>query len=79
MGQKAFGNLRGMLEECAAKGLIEIEDLEASAQCVWAMVHGLTSLMIGKPHYQWAERNHLIDTLLSGILRGLNARVGVAV
>ena len=77
MGQKAFGNLRGMLEECAAKGLIEIQDLETSAQCVWAMVHGLTSLMIGKPHYQWAERNHLIDTLLASVLRGLNARVAL--
>jgi AcrR family transcriptional regulator len=75
MGQKAFANLRGMLEECAAKKLIEIQDLESTAQCVWAMVHGLTSLMIAKPHYQWADRNHLIDTLLSNVMRGLNAQV----
>ncbi len=74
MGQKAFGNLRGMLEECAAKQLIEIQDLEATAQSVWAMAHGLTSLLIAKPHYPWVERNHLIETLLGNVMRGLNAR-----
>jgi len=77
MGQKAFGNLRGMLAECAEKHLIEIADLDATAQAVWAMVHGLTSLMIAKPHYQWAERSHLVDTLIGNIMRGLNARVPV--
>jgi AcrR family transcriptional regulator len=77
MGQKAFGNLRGMLAECAEKHLIEITDLEASAQSVWAMVHGLTSLLIAKPHYQWAERGHLIDTLLANVMRGLGARSAV--
>ena len=77
MGQKAFGNLRGMLEECAAKQLIEIDDLEATAQAVWAMVHGLTSLLIAKPHYPWAERDHLIDTLVANVMGGLHARSSV--
>ncbi len=75
MGQKAFANLRGMLEECASKNLIEIHDLDTTAQCVWAMIHGLTFLLIAKPHYPWAERSNLIDTLLSNIMRGLNAQV----
>lgn len=79
MGQKAFGNLRGMLAECADKGLIEISDLDATAQAVWAMVHGLASLMIAKPHYHWVERGHLIDTLIANVMRGLNARVSVPV
>jgi AcrR family transcriptional regulator len=77
MGQKAFANLRGMLAECADKQLIEIEDLEITAQTVWATVHGLTSLLIAKPHYKWAERDRLIDTLLANVMRGLGARAQV--
>jgi AcrR family transcriptional regulator len=77
MGQKAYANLRGMLEECQAKGLIEVADLEAAAQCAWATIHGLTSLMIAKPHYHWAERGLLIDTLLGGLMRGWNAKSAV--
>jgi AcrR family transcriptional regulator len=75
MGQKAFGNLRGMLAECSEKHLIEIDDLDATAQALWAMIHGLTSLLIGKPNYPWVERNHLIDTLVGNVMRGLNAKV----
>jgi AcrR family transcriptional regulator len=73
MGQKAFANLRSMLAECVEQSLIEIEDLEATAQAMWAAAHGLTSLMIAKPHYPWAERTHLIDTLLATLMRGINA------
>ena len=78
MGQKAYANLRRMLAECAEKGLIEMQDLDATAQVAWATAHGLTSLMIAKPHHPWAERNRVIDTLLATLMRGLNAHSRVA-
>lgn len=74
MGQKAFDNLRRMLLVCSEQRLIEMDDLEATAQAAWAMIHGVTSLLIAKPHFPWVERAHLIDTLLRNVLRGLNAR-----
>ena len=74
MGQKAFANLRSMLAECAEKGLVEVADIEATAQTMWMMAHGLTSLLIAKPNYPWAERNHLIDTLMANMMRGLGTR-----
>ena len=77
MGQKAFGNLRRMLQQCSEQHLIEIDDLEATAQAIWATIHGLTSLLIAKPHYHWVDREHLIDTLVRNALRGLNARPAV--
>jgi len=77
MGQKAFGNLRGMLAECSEKELIEMDDLETTAQAVWATVHGLTSLMIAKPNYPWADRDRLIDTLLGNLMRGLKSNSAV--
>jgi AcrR family transcriptional regulator len=73
MGEQAFQSLRGAVERCAERGLIETPDTNCTAQILWAMVHGLTSLLITKPHYAWAERNMLIDALIDNALQGLRA------
>lgn len=73
MGEQAFQSLRGAVERCAERGLIETPDVSCTAQVLWAMIHGLTSLLITKPHYGWAERNVLIDTLIDNALQGLHA------
>ena len=36
----------------------------AIAQTIWALVHGLTSLLISKPYFPWAERERLIGEVL---------------
>lgn len=41
------------------------------AQSIWASVHGLTSLLITKPGFPWAERERLIATHLGLIRRAL--------
>ena len=77
MGDKAFDHLRGNLSDCVAQGLIAAEDIEATAQALWAMIHGLTSLLIAKPRFAWVDRERLIDTLVENAISGL--RVGRAV
>ena len=49
------------------------DDVEATAQALWATIHGLTSLLIAHPKFQWVERNHLIDTLVDNAMKGLGA------
>jgi AcrR family transcriptional regulator len=73
MGQKAFENLRRMVTLCSERGLIEVPDIEAIAQALWATIHGLTSLLIAHPRFTWVDRNHLIDTLIQNALNGLHA------
>jgi|GraSoiStandDraft_16_1057320.scaffolds.fasta_scaffold09362_2 AcrR family transcriptional regulator len=73
MGQKAFDHLRRGLTHCAEQRLIEVDDVEATAQALWATIHGLTSLLIAHPKFQWVERNHLIDTLVDNAMKGLGA------
>ena len=34
------------------------------AQTIWALVHGLTSLLISKPYFPWAQRERLIAEVL---------------
>ena len=71
LGQKAFSHLRNTLALCAGRGLLHIGDLEATAQATWAAIHGLTSLLIAHPKFEWLERNRLIDTLLDMLTAGL--------
>src|SRR5271155_295807 len=71
MGQKAFNHLRNTLSLCAEAHLIEVPDLEATAQVLWATIHGLTSLLIAHPKFDWVDRDHLIDTLVHNAIHGL--------
>jgi AcrR family transcriptional regulator len=77
MGQRAFNFLRTTLALCADRKLIEIADVEATAQILWASIHGLTSLLIARPKFPWVERDHLIDTLIETSLAGLRAAAAV--
>jgi len=35
------------------------------SQAIWALVHGLTALLISKPYFPWAERETLIEAVLA--------------
>jgi AcrR family transcriptional regulator len=71
LGKKAFAHLRNTLALCAEHRLLEIVDLEATSQAMWAAVHGLTSLLIAHPKFEWTDRNHLIDTMIHMLTAGL--------
>ncbi|MGA3188989.1 MAG: TetR/AcrR family transcriptional regulator [Bryobacteraceae bacterium] len=74
MGKKAYLHLRNELGCCASLGLIQVADIEASAQVIWANIHGLTSLLITHPRFPWLDRNLLIDTQIENTLAGLQVK-----
>ena len=71
MGEKAFDHLRQCLAQCIQQKSIAVADIEATAQVLWATIHGLTSLLIAKPKFPWVERERLIDTLVENAINGL--------
>jgi AcrR family transcriptional regulator len=71
MGEKAFDHLRQGLAQCVQQKSIAVADIEATAQVLWATIHGLTSLLIAKPKFPWVERERLIDTLVENAINGL--------
>jgi AcrR family transcriptional regulator len=73
MGMRAYGSLRAGVEECIKQGRFREVDLEAATQMIWAGGHGLTSLLITKPHFPWANKNQLIDLMLDTLIDGLKA------
>ena len=69
--------LRSVVQECIEQGRLDKKswDAELVAQTLWAGVHGLCALEIAIACDKWvpwrsikARSNHLLDTLLNGIL-----------
>ncbi len=67
--------LRAALEqrigELHAAGRLETDDVEEAFQIIWVVIHGLITLRINLPDYEWKQRlvEHSLDLLLRGLLR----------
>ncbi|PZO08529.1 MAG: TetR/AcrR family transcriptional regulator [Alphaproteobacteria bacterium] len=70
LGYELFGAFVQVVEEAAADGRLRGET-RATAQALWAGAHGVVSLMITKPYFDWVERELLIGTLLDALFAGL--------
>ncbi|WP_369060771.1 TetR/AcrR family transcriptional regulator [Caulobacter sp. 73W] len=70
---QAFDSLREAVRNLHAAGRAHGDDPEAIAQCLWAGLHGLVSLLIARPGFPWAEREALIRTHLTMLARGVLA------
>lgn len=46
-------------------------DARAAAQTLWAGSHGIVSLMITKPYFDWVDRRTLTKTMLDALFTGL--------
>ena len=70
MGVDLFRSFEEVVEAAAAAGGLR-GDPRATAQALWAGGHGVVSLMITKPYFDWVERETLVTTLLEGLFAGL--------
>jgi AcrR family transcriptional regulator len=46
-------------------------EVELASQAIWTAMHGLVSLLIARPEFQWVERERLIEAVVQGALRSL--------
>lgn len=70
-GMQAFDHLRQGLARSMEEGVIRRQPLELCAQTTWAMLHGLTSLLITCKTFSWVDRDLLIDNHIEQIIRSL--------
>lgn len=69
----AFNHHLEAVQRAADAGvLVEGVDPRAAAMVLWAGVHGVTSLLIAKPDFEWGEPDRLIDEVLTTLTRGLS-------
>ena len=70
LGHELFRSFEKAVEDVGTAGLLR-GDVRTTAQALWAGVHGVVSLMITKPYFDWVDRETLVTTMLDGLLAGL--------
>jgi AcrR family transcriptional regulator len=72
-GSRAFAVVREGVRACVESGEIRTADVDTTAQALWAVVHGLTSLLITMREVPLAARRTLIEHTLDTLVAGLAA------
>lgn len=73
LGRACYARFEAVLAELSDAGRLS-DTPRAATQALWAAVHGLASLLIAKPDFDWAPqaelRAALLDRLFAGLLTG---------
>ncbi len=70
LGAELFRSFEVVVEDVAAAGRLR-GDPKVAAQIFWAGAHGIVSLVITKPYFDWAERSVLTDQMAAALFSGL--------
>lgn len=73
VGMELYALFMINVRELAAEQRLRYEP-DLVGQVLWAAVHGLVSLWITKPWFEWAERERLLDATVGSLLDGMAAR-----
>lgn len=70
IGGQLYRAFESVVAEVAAGGRLRGE-VRPTAQALWSGAHGVVSLMITKPYFDWVEAEALTKTLLDALFVGL--------
>jgi AcrR family transcriptional regulator len=68
-----YDRLRTLVQRCMDEKRFRRMDVDAASQALWAAVHGITSLLIVRPTFPWADRDQLIEQVVDAAVDGLTA------
>jgi AcrR family transcriptional regulator len=67
----AYEYLRSLVRRCVDEKRFRAIDVDTASQAVWAAVHGITSLLILRPWFPWADKEKLIRRVIESAVDGL--------
>ena len=70
-GRDAFMHLVASVDRCVKTGALGDVDPYQASLVMWAAIHGLTSLFISFPNFEWGGAERLIDLVLDVQIEGL--------
>jgi AcrR family transcriptional regulator len=73
MAMQAFGFLPRLVGECVKQKKIPKVDVHNASCALWAGVHGITSLLIVMPRFQWGDPDKVVSQLVRMLVGGLGA------
>ncbi len=71
MSMRAFACLPRIVAECVRQKKIPKVDVDTASRALWAGIHGITSLLIVKPAFDWGDRDRVINRLITMLIDGL--------
>jgi AcrR family transcriptional regulator len=71
MGMQAFGFLPRLVGECVKQKKLKKVDVHRASCALWAGIHGITSLLIVMPNFQWQDPGRVTDQLIDMMVDGL--------
>jgi Tetracyclin repressor-like, C-terminal domain len=66
-GATVFENFVGAVRDCTKCQAVLGQDPRYVATALWAGLHGIVSLRLGKPGFPWPSVGTMIDTVLAGL------------
>jgi AcrR family transcriptional regulator len=73
MSMQAFGFLPRLVAECVKQRKLKKLDVHRASCALWAGIHGITSLLIVMPNFQWNDPGRVADQLIDMMVDGLKA------
>jgi hypothetical protein len=71
IGARCYATYSGVVSEIAGEGRLRMGDADSAAQTLWAGCHGLVTLMITNPKFEWAPPKQLTSLMVESLLHGL--------
>ncbi len=73
MAMQTFGFLPRLVGECVKQKKLAKVDVRTASCALWAGVHGITSLLIVMPNFNWGDPDKVVDQLVTMLVDGLRA------
>ena len=71
LGGELFASFQAVIDQIGAEGRLINGDARLTAQLFWSGIHGVVSLVITKPYFDWAARDVLGRSMSEALIRGL--------
>src|SRR5262245_13463454 len=68
-----YERLQSLVRRCMEEKRFRRMDVDAASQALWAAAHGITSLLILRPKFAWADRDKLIGQVIDAAVDALLA------
>src|SRR5262245_5268145 len=68
-----YERVQSLVQRCMNEKRFRRTNVDAASQALWAAAHGITSLLILRPAFAWADRDRLIGQVIDAAVDGLLA------
>ena len=71
LGGELFASFQAVIDQIGSEGRLLNGDARVTAQLFWSGIHGVVSLIITKPYFDWVETEVLGRNMGDALMRGL--------